>query len=280
MGGSVANVINPIGAATNAVATKTGQSEYANLANPEKGYINRNYYGDPEVGMPGGFGVGSTAGGTFGGLMAANSEGQSNNYMRTRGGTNRYGEARPGTVLMRDMYGNLDERFQMSLSPEYQKLQEKGMTEGDTESAQLARARQQMMSEEARGALQRQGASSQASGMRNLAMRGGAGSGAQERIGRDVGRGMMAGSQGINRENRAANLGISMQDEAMKNQLLNQSGTMNQKIQEGNINRLQQDFLTENMANQNMYSEDMKALGAMQSAAAQANAGRKQGMLK
>lgn len=192
--------------------------------------------------------------------------------MTVGGGTNRYGEARPGTVLMRGQDGNLDPRFMQSLTPEMQALQAKAMTEGDTQAAMLARERQGIMAQGSRDSLQRQGASALSGGMRNLAMRGGAGLGSRERLNRDISRGIMSGNQGINRENRLANLAISQNDEAMKNQLLGQVGITSQKIQEANINRLQQDVQAQNLAAHNIYGEDMRAFAADKSASAQAAA--------
>lgn len=193
-------------------------------------------------------------------------------YMTIGGGLNRYGQARPGTILMRGADGNLDPRFVQTMGPEFQALQAKAMTEGDTQAAQIARERQGLMAQASRDALQRQGASALAGGMRNLAMRGGAGPGSRERLNRDVARGLMAGTQGIGRENRLANLAISQRDEAMKNQLLGQTGMVGQKIQEANINRLQQDLLNQNLAAQKLYQEDMQAFAAQQSANAQSRA--------
>ncbi len=192
--------------------------------------------------------------------------------MRVAGGLNRYGEERPDTVLMRDESGNLDERFTQTMTPEYLALQQKAMTEGDTRSAQLARERQGIMQQGAMDSLQKQASSALTGGMQNLAMRGGAGMGSRERLNRDISRQLMGGNQGISRDGRLANLAISQQDESMKNQLLGQVGQVGQMIQEGNINRLQQDIRDQNLSGQNIYGEDMQAFAADKSADAQAKA--------
>lgn len=188
--------------------------------------------------------------------------------MRVEGGINRYGEARPDTVLMRDAEGNLDDRFLQTMSPEYLALQQKGMAEGDTRGAELARQMQGMQDVQQRDVMNAQAQSALTGGMQNLAMRGGAGIGSRERLNRDVGRQLMAGSQGIGRDSRMANLAISQQDEQMKNELLGQVGGVSQKIDEGNISRLQQDIRDQNIAAGNIYSEDMQAYGAQKSAEA------------
>lgn len=196
----------------------------------------------------------------------------SDGLLQVFGGNNMYGQARPDTILMRGADGSLDPRFTQTMSPEFQKLQAMGMAEGDTEAAQLAREQQGLMHQSSMDSLQKQSSSALAGSMRNLAMRGGAGTGSRERMNRDVTRGLMAGNQGINKENRLANLAISQQDQTMKNQLMGQTGMIGQQIEEGNINRLAQDVQNQNMANQNMYSEDMSAFGAQKSADAQAAA--------
>ena len=188
------------------------------------------------------------------------------------GGKNKYGIVRPDTVLMRDAEGNLDPRFQQSMSPEFLALREKAMATGDSEAARLAREQQNVMAQAQRDQLQKQAGSGVAMAMRNLGMRGGASTGARERIQRGMGRDLMAGQQGIGRENRLANLAISQQDEAMKNQLLGQVGMTAQKVEEANINRLQQDVTNQNLAAQKMYEEDMKAYAAQKGASAQASA--------
>jgi len=190
------------------------------------------------------------------------------------GGRNKYGIVRPDFTLMRDASGSLDPRFQQTMSPEFMAMREKAMASGDTESARLARERQNIMAQAQRDQLQQQAGSNVAMAMRNLGMRGGSSAGARERIQRDMGRSLMSGQQGVGRENRLANLAISQQDEAMKNQLLGQSGTIAQKIEEANINRLQQDVTNQNIAAQKMYEEDMRAYSAQKGAQAQASASR------
>lgn len=54
----------------------------------------------------------------------------------------------------------------------------------------------------------------------SLAMRGGLGGGAAERIGENAGRGMNAAQQAAQRQYQGANLGVSLADEQNKNQLL------------------------------------------------------------
>lgn len=188
------------------------------------------------------------------------------------GGTNQYGQQRPGTVLMRNEAGELSDRFLQTMSPEYLALQQKAMTEGDTESATLAREMQGLADTQQRDTMSAQAASALTGGMQNLAMRGGAGQGSRERLNRDISRNLMAGTQGIGRDSRMANLAISQQDEQMKNSLLAQTGQVGQQIQEGNIGRLQQDIRDQNIGAHNQYKEDMQAYGAIQSGNAQARA--------
>lgn len=272
MGGSVSSIakaaINPVGA----IASKGlgavglgGLSKYADPMGSVIGGVSDRI--SPSAGT-------AASGGGYGLSRLGGMGVDDNGYQTIGGGINRYGEYRPDTTLMRGADGQLHDNFKLSMSPEYQKLQAKGMTEGDTAAATAAREQQGITDSAARDALARQSGSQLAGGMQNLAMRGGAGSGAQERMNRDISRQAMVGSQNIGQQSRFANLGISQQDEAMKNQLLGQTGMVGQQIQEGNIGRLQQDVGMQNLALQNMYGEDMKALGAQQTAAAQAAAGK------
>lgn len=188
------------------------------------------------------------------------------------GGINQYGMARPGTTLLRDSSGNLDPRFAQSLGTSYQALQDKALTQGDTEAARLAREQQGIMTEADRDNLRKMQDTGVAQGMRNLAMRGGASTGSRERLMRDANRQGLRGFQGIGRENRLANLQISQQDEAMKNQLLGQVGGAEQMIQDANTKMLAADIAQQNQALQNFYKEDMSAFGAKETAKAQRSA--------
>jgi len=200
-------------------------------------------------------------------------------YMQVSGGVNRYGEVRPGQILLRNAEGELDPRFKASMGESFQALKDKGMTVGDTKAAMLARQAQEAMRQQDVDRLRGMQASGVTQGMRNLAMRGGVATGSRERLMRDATRSGMRGMQGIGRENRMANLQISQADEAMKNQLLQGIGGVEQGIQNQNIKLLAQDIAAQNMAAQNMYSEDMRALGAIETGKAQASAGRSSGGL-
>lgn len=195
------------------------------------------------------------------------------------GGVNRYGEARPDQILLRGADGNLDPRFRASMGESFQALKDKGMTEGDTKSALLARQAQEQMRQQSVDQLRGMQSSGVTQGMRNLAMRGGVGTGSRERLMRDATRQGMRGMQGIGRDNSMANLQISQADEAMKNQLLQGIGGVEQGIQGQNIKMLAQDIAAQNMGRQNMYGEDMRALGAIETGKAQAAAGQSSGGL-
>lgn len=276
MGGSISptnivkKTISPVASLTGKGLSAIGLDSIGKYADPKGLFANK---------VLGGSSGDTSSGANYGlsnfGEMSTNDNG----YQTIGGGINRYGEARPDTALMRNADGQLHDDFRMSMGSAYQNLQDKAMTEGDTQSATLARQQQDLMAQQSKDALNRQSGTQLASGMQNLAMRGGAGIGSRERMNRDVSRNQMSGMQGIGQENRLANLGISMQDEAMKNSLLGQVGQNQQMIQEGNIGRLQSDLNTQNLALHNLYSEDMQALGAQQSAAAQAAAGKSQSLM-
>lgn len=189
--------------------------------------------------------------------------------MRVGGGVNQYGQARPGHLLLRDQSGNLDPRFVETMGESFSAMKEKAMTEGDTRAAQLAREQQGIMRSADVDRMRQMQATGVTQGMRNLAMRGGVGQGSRERLMKDATRAGLRGMQGIGRENRLANLQISAQDEAMKNQLLAKTGMAEQTLQSANINRLAGDIQNQNLASQAYYKEDMAAFGAKETAKAQ-----------
>ena len=190
------------------------------------------------------------------------------------GGTNRYGQERPGQLSIMSEEGGLAPQFQQTMGESLSQLKDIAMTEGDTEAARMARERQGLMSQEARDDLRAQQASGVAQGMRNLAMRGGASTGARERLMSGATSAGLRGMQDLGRENRLAQLQISQQDAARKEGLLGNLGKAEQLIQEGNIGRLAGDVQSQNLARQKFYEEDMRAYGAQQSAKAQKSAAK------
>ncbi len=192
--------------------------------------------------------------------------------MRVGGGRNRYGEIRPDYHLMQSEFGELDPRFQETMGPSFKAMQDKALTEGDTEAARLAREQQGIMSQRARDLAIAQNQSGLASARGNLAARGGLRSGAAERLEGQGAQGLMRVGQDIAGRDAAANVGISMQDEAMKNQMLGQTGQAEQMLGASNMARLEADIARMNTQQASLYSEDMAAFGAQKTADAQAAA--------
>lgn len=200
-----------------------------------------------------------------------------NPYQTISGGTNRYGIDRPDFNTFRGIGGGLHTDFESTMGDSFSALKAKGMTEGDTKSASLAREAQEVMRQGDVDKMRAMQSSGVTQGMRNLAMRGGAGTGSRERLMSNATKEGMRGMQGIGRDNRMANLGISQADEAMKNQLLGQTGQAEQMIQDKNIGMLSGDITNQNKFNHGIYSEDMTAMGALALADAQRNSGQGQG---
>ena len=173
---------------------------------------------------------------------------------------------------MRDSEGLLRPEFQGSLGSSYSALRDKGMTEGDTRSAGLMRdlSNQQAMNQ--KDIAQRMNASGVSKATDQLAMRGGLRSGAAERLAGQGQRGLMRDVQNIGRQQGLDNLNISLQDEQMKNQLLGKVAPAEQMVQEGNINRLQQDLSQQNRFKQNQYDTDKRAWASGMTANAQIGA--------
>jgi len=189
--------------------------------------------------------------------------------MRVGGGKNQYGVKRPDYLTMQTEQGQLGEQFTETMGPSYEALRNKGMTEGDTEAAALARDQQGLMTQRARDMAQQQNQSGLNSARSNLAMRGGLRSGAAERLEGQGAQGLMRVGQDIGAQDANANLNISMQDEAMKNQLLGQTGQVEQTIGGRNVNRLAEDYQGINTQRTVNYGEDMQARGAIATGNAQ-----------
>jgi len=203
-----------------------------------------------------------------GNIMQAGDDG----LLRVGGGTNRYGEVRPDFTTMQGEPGQLADQFKESLGPSYQAMQDKGLTEGDTRAAGLAREQQGLMSAQAMDRNARQNAGAQTGARGSLAMRGGLTGGAAERMASGGAQGLMRAQQMQNMQDQQANLQISAGDEAMKNKMLGQTGGAEQMIGGRNVGRLQQDITNQNKQKFGIYKEDMQAFGAEKTAQAQQQA--------
>lgn len=194
-------------------------------------------------------------------------------YGAIGGGVNRYGEIRPDYLTMRDPEtGGLSSRFQQSLGSANQALMDKAMSEGDSPWAAAQRGIIDNQYNKSMGDLQQRTGSQLAQARSNLAMRGGLGSGARERLGNTASMNQMLAQQGLGAQRSNQNLNLSMQDETMKNNMLTGLGATQQNIQLGNIGRLQSDLANQNLYNQQTYAEDMRTKGAIESSKAQAAA--------
>lgn len=192
--------------------------------------------------------------------------------LNTGASVNRYGIMRPGSTLLRNEAGELDSRFESQMGEEYQMLRDKAMTEGDTKAAQIAREQQAALTGTQMDQMRQMSGTGQQQAQRQMAMRGGLGGGARERMAAGSAQNLMTGLQGIGGADRQAQMSISAQDEASKNALLGQVGGVSQGIQDTNISRLIGDIQQQNQTSQNVYKEDMSAYGAIKSAEAQARA--------
>lgn len=195
-----------------------------------------------------------------------------NGSMSIGGGINRYGEKRGDYLTMRGADGGLADRFKQGLGTSYQALQDKAMAQGDSVAAGLQRQQAQNYYNTGMGDLAQQSAAQQAQARNSLAMRGGLGGGARERLAGQGALAQMQGQQGLGRNLANQNLGISLQDEINKNNLLGKVGNVEQQIQANNIGTLSQDYANQNRFTGGMYGEDMRAYGAQKQAQAQAQA--------
>jgi len=192
--------------------------------------------------------------------------------VRSAGGLNRYGEARPDYIQMRGANGGLNDQFKQSMGSAGQAILDKGLAKGDSPWATAQRQMIEQQRLQGMGNAAQQNAAQQAQARSMMGMRGGVGSGASERMSQAGARNLMNANQGFGRQAAMGNLGVSAQDEQMKNQMLGVAAPMQQQIQLGNINRLGTDVQNQNIFNQRNYKEDMAAFGADKQAQAQAQA--------
>jgi hypothetical protein len=258
------------------------------------------------------------------GTPTVNSDGS----LRIESGQNMYGFTRPDYQLMRNKdnqiaepfrenvgssinklkeYGNtlgsdVDQRAKLQMGDAFGKLKQDAMSTGDMESIAIARQRANNKSLADAGNFNRQNANNLSSMQSQLAMRGGVGGGASERMARQSMRNHMMGQQGIAAQNRDANLELSLNNANMKQNLLRdvgqveqtnnqynanaftnnqnrqldaltRAGQVEQDVQRSNILAAREDLGNQNTYSQRLYESDMAAWGAKQTADAQRKAG-------
>jgi hypothetical protein len=149
-------------------------------------------------------------------------------------------------------------------------LKSRAMAEGPSTQAQYLQQANQLGQQAQRDAMSKAQASSQATQQANLAMKGGLGSGARERMAGQYGQQAMMGAQDIARGGAQNNLNILAQDEATKLGLMQQLPGQYQSF--GNEQMRRQVGDTQGGASMLMdkYGRDMQAFGANQMARAQA----------
>jgi len=192
-----------------------------------------------------------------------------NGYMGYKGGTNRFGETRSPITTLRDKNGNLSQRFTQGLGQSATTLRDIGNTKGDSILADAQRQSAQLGYRNSMNSLNRGYASSQAQARNNMAMRGGLGTGARERMNQSGSNNFMMAQQGVGNNLSNQQLGITQNDIRSKLGLLGGSAKYEQMNQEANINRLTTDINNQNKINQRIYEADMAAYGADQQAQAQ-----------
>lgn len=193
-------------------------------------------------------------------------------YTTLGGQRNRYGIETPLYTMIRDEEGNLQERFQEQLADPLQQLKDKYSTTGPTAWAQMQQQKIQDQYAQQADAARAQGATAQAQALENLAMRGGAGGGAAERMAMQGQMGTMGQLQQLGRARAQQGLDLSIADEEMKNKMLMGLGQTEQGIMGRNIGRLQSDIQGQNLFLSNKYKDEMSAYGAEQQAKAQRRA--------
>lgn len=185
-----------------------------------------------------------------------------------------------------DEQGNLPDNFMVhapGTSPAEEELRRRSMTSpGDSPWARYQLAQSKM--DEARGLGDAGGqvSADMAQARSNLAMRGGATSGARERIAEQGMRDRLLATQGVRGNAAAERMNIRGQDAQNSNQLLQALNSTEQARDQSNLQA--QEFNTGNQYNEkraedlyltNQYNQAMKAWGANRQADATENSGKK-----
>lgn len=157
-------------------------------------------------------------------------------------------------------------------------LKDRALAQGPSQSAQYLMGASDIQSQQAQDQMQRDTASQRATQEANLAMKGGLGSGARERLaGQTATQNVMAG-QDIARQGGLNKLNIQAQDEAQKLGLLQNLPGQYQSFGQNQMARQVGDVQGGMGLLQNKYNADMQAYAANQMARQQAqayNAGNK-----
>lgn len=151
-------------------------------------------------------------------------------------------------------------------------LQARATAVGPSEQAQYLQGASKLQAADQRDALAKSQASQMATQQANLAMKGGLGSGAAERLASGMGQQAMMGGQNIARDAAGRNMNILAQDEAQKLGIMQQLPGMYQSYGQEQMGRQVGDRQGGMGLLMDKYGRDMQAFGANQMARAQAEA--------
>lgn len=193
---------------------------------------------------------------------------------KLEGGRNHYGMSRPDYYTMRDAEGNLHDKFKTELGDSFNAMKDRAMTEGDSKWAALQREKQEQMRGTQMDQANAQAQGNVANAQQAIAMRGGIGGGASERMAMGANRNLMDRQQGVQSDFNKANLDISIQDDQQKTNMLSNVGRAEQMINDSNVGALRDDYMRQNDIMSKFYEADQKAYGAEKTAEAQRKAGR------
>lgn len=149
-------------------------------------------------------------------------------------------------------------------------LQDRATAVGPSQQAQYLTQASDIEQAKQRDLMQKNMASQQATQQANLAMKGGLGSGAAERLASGLGQQAMLGGQDIGRQGATDRLNILAQDEAQKLGLMQALPGMYQSFGENQMGRQVADRQGGMGLLMDKYGRDMQAYGANQMARAQA----------
>lgn len=183
----------------------------------------------------------------------------------------------PTFQSIRDEKGNLLPQYQLTpdqAGPAATKLSQEALSQGPTDWAKALNAQEQQ-AETLQGS--RAGAQSQAAeqgALADIARTGGVSTGARTSIARSGARDLLNAKQNVAGQGAQTRLGITSQDQALKQGLLGTEAGAEQEAQKGNIGNTLGDIQSQRGFDVNRYNQIMAAYGANQAANAQARAGQ------
>lgn len=168
---------------------------------------------------------------------------------------------------------SLPEQFQIQAPEALLEMERRALSEGPSAWAQRLEEQQRFQEQGIKDQGARQALAGTMQARQQLAMRGGLGGGAAERLAGQSARNLLESRQQAARAGMEQRMGIGLQDQAMKDQLLQTLPGMQMGMQEANIGTLSDLLTKQERAKQEDYKTQMQTWAAKEQAAATRSSG-------